>query len=120
MEDLILAVDPGAQAIGLIFNGLLTAAGFLLLWLLRLAYKAIKSLIEKVDHIDDCLDRTQAALQSAIADAQKDIEEIKEAAVLRDREHVAMREEIAYLKALVGVGLHEPIGELRKSEGAPP
>lgn len=113
-------VDPGTQLIGLIFNGLLTGAGLALLWLVRLAYNHIKRLIEKVDHIDQCLDRTQEALQKAISEAQRDIHDIKEAAVLRDREHVEMREEIAYLKALVGVGLHEPIGAMKRHEGAEP
>lgn len=109
MIDLILSIDPASQAVGLIFNALLTAGGFIALLLLRLGYNKIKHLLDKVDHIDACLDRTQTALRTAIESAQKDINDIKKASADRDREHMTMREEIAYLKALVGVGLHEPI-----------
>ena len=115
----MLALDPATQVIGLIFNALLTAGGFLLLVLGRLAYNSTKHLIEKVDHIDSCLDRTQEALRNAIGEVANEVEELKADAKSRNSEHIRMREEIAYMKALLGTGLDEsPSSKLK--EALPP
>lgn len=105
-----MAIDPGNQIIGLVVNGVLVALISALVWFVRQAYKGVTHMIEKVNHIDECLDRTQKETTAALRETRDDVVEVKRRLEKKDESDMHTQRELAYLKGIVGTPLDQPVG----------
>ena len=103
-------VDSETQLIAVAVNFLGACCLALLAWFARQVYKGVKHMIEKVNHIDECLDRTQLETTSAIRETREDIVEVKRKLEKKDETDLHTQRELAYLKGLVGTPLDQPVG----------
>ena len=114
-------VDSETQLVAVAVNFLIACLLGILAWFGRQAWKYLKAMHDKVDHIDECLDRTQLETSSAIRETREDLIEMKREARENDAEmrrklekkdesDLHTQRELAYLKGLVGTPLDQPVG----------
>ena len=79
----------------------------------RAVVKAVNSLHERMDHLDECIDATREEIKSLTA---TDIAELKRISHERDAEYRDIKDELMYLKGRSGIPLEQAVG---KAEIAP-
>jgi hypothetical protein len=108
-------VDSETQLIAIAVNFIGACLLGLLAWFARQAWKYLKKMHDKVDHIDECLDRTQRETTEAIRETRDDIVEVKRKLEKKDESDLLTQRELAYLKGIVGTPLDQPVGESRET-----
>ena len=103
-------VDSETQLVAVAVNFLIACLLGILAWFGRQAWKYLKAMHDKVDHIDECLDRTQLETSNAIRETREDIVEVKKKLERKDESDLHTQRELAYLKGLVGTPLDQPVG----------
>ena len=107
---LAAVLDSETQVVAIVVNFLIACLLGVLAYFGRQAWQGVKHMVEKVNHIDECLDRTQAETTSALRETRDDIVEVKKKLEAKDVSDVRTQRELAYLKGVVGTPLDQPVG----------
>lgn len=111
-----MAVSGTDQVIGLVINGLVMALLALAVWLVRKAATGIAHLIDKVEHIDQCMDGVKAASEAD----RLELKQHRLEAAGRDRKIADMDARYAglegWVKGRFGLPIDAPVTEIKDAK----
>lgn len=102
---MLLNISHSAQVTALIIQSLGALLLMFVAWMARRVWRAVEKIYERLDHLDTCIDK----VKTSVEEVQGEQQEVRRELQTRNVEHSDLREQLAHLKGVSGLALHEDI-----------
>lgn len=100
-----MALDTTAQIVGYAISAIIGLSVLAMTALVKLSYNSIRRVHDRLDHLDVCVDEVKKKVEG-VRTEQGDV---RRELAQRNQEHGALREQLAHLKGISGIALHEEV-----------